>query len=115
MISATGRTEKRDRQTVALELWQLTQSDSPASATTENVSTHGARIVTANALHPSSYLFVRRPGTASRLEARVVYCYPLGKLAFAAGLRFAENVWDDWPRRVEPQPSPMSGKGSAAA
>ena len=107
MTSTTGRTEKRNRQAIAIELWTLTQRpDGATPAATENVSAHGARIVTGNALRPSSYLFVVKPGTVSRLEARVVYCHPLGKGTFGVGLRFQENVWAYWPRSIEAQVSP---------
>ena len=105
MNSATGRTERRDRQAVAVRLWTLEQPDRAVSATTENVSPHGARIITNHALGRSAGLSVVRSGTAARLEARVVYCHPVGKSVFGVGLSFRENVWDYWPRSVEfPEP-----------
>jgi hypothetical protein len=101
MNSSTGRTEKRNREAVAVSLWTVDDPDVAVSATTENVSAHGARIITNYALRRSTGLSVVRTGTLARLEARVVYCHPVSKNAFRVGLSFRENVWDYWPRSAE--------------
>jgi hypothetical protein len=66
-------------------------------ATTENVSAHGARIVTTQAFRPSEQLYVTSSGTLSQVAARVVYCRPVTEGVFQVGLYFAENVWNHWP------------------
>ena len=109
MNSATGRTEKRNHQAVAIRVWTFDQPESALSATTENISSHGAQIITDNALGRSTGISVLRSGTAARLEARVVYCYPAGKNAFRVGLCFRENVWDYWPRNGDPATPGLGG------
>jgi hypothetical protein len=109
MNSSTGRTEKRNRQAVTVRLWTLDEPDVAVSATTENVSAHGARIITNHPLRRSTGLSVVRTGTLARLEARVVYCHPVNKNAFVVGLSFRENVWDYWPRSVELIPPDLGG------
>jgi hypothetical protein len=101
MNSSTGRTEKRNREAVAVSVWTVDEPDVAVSATTENVSAHGARIITNYALRRSTGLSVVRSGTLARLDARVVYCHPVNKNAFVVGLSFRENVWDYWPRSGE--------------
>lgn len=105
MKTLTGRLEKRSRLAVPIRWWTIDAPSISARATTENVSPHGARIVTDHTLRPSTHLFVARSGTLSRLEATVVYCRPLGAEVFRVGLHFRENIWKHWSRRIEPYSS----------
>lgn len=86
MKLATGRKEKRNSRTVPVQWWKVQQPAFSESATTENLSPHGARIVTSHTLKPLEHLFVTMPGMRSRLKATVIYCHPVGKGKFGAGL-----------------------------
>lgn len=101
MTPPTGRTEKRIRFVMAVRLWEMEQPEIANQATTENVSAHGARIVTTRALRPSEQLFVTLSGMLFQLEARVVYCRSVAEGVFQAGLCFTENVWNSWPPMPE--------------
>jgi len=54
---------------------------------TENISAHGARVVTGRAWKPNERLTVRSLLGNFRSRARVVYCEPLGRGLFAIGLQ----------------------------
>ena len=63
---------------------------------TENVSTHGARVVSSKPWKRNERLNVHsRPGDF-RARARVVYCEPLGVNSFAIGLQLlaATGKWN---------------------
>jgi hypothetical protein len=59
-------------------------------AFTENVSTHGARVISQRAWHRNDCLQIAsRPGNF-RARARVAYCEHLREAGFAIGLEFLE-------------------------
>ena len=97
MRPPTGRTEKRIRLVTTVQLCDVEQSAAANEATTENVSAHGARIVTTQAFRPSEQLYVTSFRTLPRVAARVVYCRPVTKGVFQVGLYFAENIGNHWP------------------
>lgn len=59
---------------------------------TENVSQHGARVVTSHPLQPNDRVTVRSLLGSLRSRARVVYCQPLAKGSFAIGLELFVKV-----------------------
>jgi hypothetical protein len=60
--------------------------------TTENISTHGARVLTKRALPPQERLLVTSLiGTEEPKPARVVYCQPLAEGVFGVGLQFEKG------------------------
>lgn len=101
MRPPTGRTEKRIRLVTTVRLCDLEQPAAANEATTENVSAHGARIVTNQSFRPSERLYVTSSGTLLQLAAKVVYCRPVTEGVFEVGLHFAENVWNYWPPVLE--------------
>jgi PilZ domain-containing protein len=56
---------------------------------TENVSSHGARVITASEWQRNDTVLVALPGFHFTSAARVAYCDPLGDGWFGTGLEFA--------------------------
>jgi PilZ domain-containing protein len=56
---------------------------------TENVSSRGARVITANQWRRDDTILVALPGFHFTCAARVAYCDPLGDGRFGTGLEFA--------------------------
>ena len=82
----TGRTEKRIARAVAVELSPLDASLPPETTVTENVSPHGARVLTKQRWRPGERVLLKSVQGGLRLQARVVYCQQLPNNAFAIGL-----------------------------
>jgi hypothetical protein len=95
----TGRTEKRIARAVAVELSPLDASLPAETTFTENVSPHGARVVTKQRWQPEERVLVKSVQSGSRSQARVVYCQPLPNNALAIGLNLftAMREWGTPP------------------
>ena len=106
MPSRTGRTEKRIHLAVNVQVWAAGAPGYEEKSTTENVSAHGARIVTSQAHLPSDRLFVASRGAARGSEGRVVYCQPLAGGRFGLGLVFSDNIAVSAPKGAE-RPTPF--------
>ena len=66
-------------------------------AFTENVSHHGARVVTKRRWSPNDSVLVKLPQESLPSRARITYCQPLKGDEFAMGLQFSLLVYDyDW-------------------
>jgi len=64
---------------------------------TENVSRHGARVVTKRCWSPNDRVLVKLPQESLPSRARITYCQPLKGDEFAMGLQFSLLVYDyDW-------------------
>ncbi len=64
---------------------------------TENVSRHGARVVTKRCWSPNDSVLVKLPQESLPSRARITYCQPLEGDEFAMGLQFSLLVYDyDW-------------------
>jgi PilZ domain len=64
---------------------------------TENVSRHGARVVTKRRLSPNDSVLVKLPPECLPSRARITYCQPLKGDEFAMGLQFSLVVYPyDW-------------------
>jgi len=64
---------------------------------TENVSRHGARVVTKRRWSPNDSVLVKLPQESLPSRARITYCQPLKGDEFAMGLQFSLLVYDcDW-------------------
>src|SRR6266404_773023 len=61
---------------------------------TENVSRHGARIVTKRRWSPNDSVLVKLPQECLPSRARITYCQPLKGDEFAMGLQFSLLVYD---------------------
>lgn len=86
------RRESRTSTEVGVELSSLDEPPLRETAITENVSRHGARIVTTNHWRPHCRVLVRLPDGHERSHARIAYCHFLRGDAFAVGLRFSPPV-----------------------
>jgi PilZ domain len=60
---------------------------------TENVSRHGARVVTKGHWRPNDRVPVKLPQECLRAHARITYCQPLKGDEFALGLQFSLPVY----------------------
>ena len=61
---------------------------------TENVSRHGARVVTKRRWSPNDSVLVKLPQESLPSRARITYCQPLKGDEFAMGLQFSLVVYD---------------------
>lgn len=92
METLTPRLEDRSSLHVTVDLCSLDVRQRPDAAITENVSSHGARVVSSKPWKPNMRLDVRsRPGNL-RARARVVYCEPMGTEYFAIGLQLLASA-----------------------
>lgn len=92
-----GRFEIRVFLTVALYLHDSNKSVPADLALTENVSAHGARIVTKRAGNPGEEWQIAAISNGIRHDVRVIYCVALSKHNFCIGLELeepAQNWWD---------------------
>jgi hypothetical protein len=82
----TGRREKRTARVVPVELSRLDQSLLKERAFTENLSPHGARVITEREWHAGTIVLIVSAKGALNSRAHIVYCQPLGNNRFAVGL-----------------------------
>jgi hypothetical protein len=85
------RMESRTRARVEVELSSPNGPSSNEITLTENISRHGARVVTKRRWQPSDGVIVKWRGNRHSL-ARIAYCKPLKGDAFAIGLQFSSAV-----------------------
>jgi PilZ domain len=87
------RMEARIPKRVGLE---LSGPDEPLiyeTTFTENVSRHGARVVTKKRWHPNDSVLVKLPQECLPSRARITYCQPVKGDEFAMGLQFSLVVY----------------------
>ena len=60
---------------------------------TENVSRHGARVVTKRHWRPNDSVLVKLPEECFPTHARITYCLPLKGDEFVTGLQFSSVVY----------------------
>jgi PilZ domain-containing protein len=83
-----GRTEKRAPMAMAMNLANAEDQLVTEKVLTENVSPHGARVVTKRRWQPGEQARLVRLTGESGLPARVVYCQRLRDGLFCLGLEF---------------------------
>ena len=86
--SVEGRREGRDRQQLRVLLASAGKPVLAESASTENITSCGARVRTGCRLQPETRLFVQSLQGEFWARARVVYCQTLSVRTFALGLEF---------------------------
>jgi PilZ domain len=95
MATRTGRVEKRTQLEVPMQISRLREPgsrDLTEKTITENVSTHGVRVLTKRALPPQERLLVISSiGSEEPIPARVIYCQPLAEGVFGVGLQFEKG------------------------
>lgn len=85
----TGRVERRVAQTEVVELVPMGDSAiAKVEATTENVSSRGARVITNSICAPGKFVRLEAPNDHVNVPAQVIYCQPLEEGQFAVGLQF---------------------------
>ena len=94
METVARRLEDRIPLSVRVDLCSLDVRQRPREAVTENVSIHGARVVSSKPLKPSERLNVHSLPGNLRARARVVYCERIGSGSFAIGLQLLATVGD---------------------
>jgi hypothetical protein len=87
MEALAKRLEDRIALTVRVDLCSLDVRQRTQEGLTENVSTHGARVVSSRPWKPDERLNVHSLPGDFRARARVIYCVPLGADSFAIGLQ----------------------------
>src|ERR1700741_3592078 len=106
MALISGRTEGRNRTGVAVELSSLSKPPVFEITTTENISTHGARIVTKSSWPAREPVSLKSLQGDLRAQARIVYCEmlyedlgdDLRENKFAVGLELVSPMgsWKRW-------------------
>ena len=96
MEALAKRLEDRISLTVRVDLCSLDVRRPAQECVTENVSTHGARVVSSRPWNLNERLNVHSLPGDFRARARVVYCEPLGVNSFAIGLQLlaAAGNWN---------------------
>lgn len=88
----TGRSESRIAKAVTLDICLYDDQKSEERTLTENVSSHGARVLTQHAMRPGQEVVVVLPQEGIRSEAHIVYCERLAPNKFAIGLELSLRV-----------------------
>lgn len=93
-----GRIENRSRAGVAVELSSLGSPPIFEITSTENISTHGARIVTKSSWEAHEPVSLRSLQGDLRSRARIVYCETLYESRFAVGVELVSPMgnWKRW-------------------
>jgi hypothetical protein len=96
MEALAKRLEDRLPLTVRVDLCSLDVRQRPQECVTENVSTHGVRVVSSRPWKRNDRLNVHSLPGDLRARARVIYCKPLGTNSFAIGLQLlaAAGNWN---------------------
>jgi hypothetical protein len=83
------RIERRTSAKVSVALYGPDEPLPLEMALTENVSPHGARVVTKKRWRPNDRVFVRFPREDERSRAQIAYCDALPGEVFAVGLQIS--------------------------
>lgn len=94
MQALARRIEKRLPLTVRVDLCSLDVRRRADEGLTENVSTHGVRVVSSRPWKPNDRLNLQSLPDDFRARARVVYCDALGVNSFAIGLHLLAFAGD---------------------
>ncbi len=89
------RIESRTWAEFDVELYGLDEAHVHETARTENVSRHGARVVTKTPWHPNDRVVVTSPRADERSRAKIAYCTALPGDVFAIGLQLS-SAFDSW-------------------
>ena len=98
MSVPTGRTQRRVAKKLVVKLARPDAPELQETATAENISERGMRVVTEHIWRPGGSVLLSASRTGFRTQARVVYCQRLENVGFAIGLELVEisapiEVW----------------------
>jgi hypothetical protein len=93
---SSKRIERRIPLSIRVDLCSLDVRQRPQEGVTENVSSHGARVVSNHSWKLNDRLNLHSLPGDLRARARVIYCEPLGVNSFAIGLQLvaAAGNWN---------------------
>jgi hypothetical protein len=109
MDRASERTEERSLAKVAVDLSSLNLRTPAQDGITENVSSHGARIVTPRGWRAEDRINVRSLRGDLHSRARVVYCEPLAGGSFAIGVELIART-GKWVYREKCERTAAAGR-----
>jgi len=96
-FALSGRSEKRIAGVVKVEICLEDEPMLKERASTENVSTHGARVLMDRKLQPGLNVTITSPNEGVRLEAVIIYCQRVDGSRFAVGLELRGTA-EPWAR-----------------
>ena len=98
MQVTSSRFEGRSRTSVAVELSSLSKPPVFEITSTENISDHGARVLTKSIWQSCEPMCVKSLQGDLRSQARVVYCETLDENKFAVGVELVSprGSWKRW-------------------
>jgi PilZ domain len=96
-MSLDGRIEKRIPMGIPVYLVGLKKPRTAERVLTENVSPHGARVVTKRRSQPGEDQWITPLSGQFQLPAQVIYCQPLANGDYCVGLDFRGRPvnWED--------------------
>jgi hypothetical protein len=94
MAVPTGRTQRRVEKELVVKLARPDAPEAQETATTQNVSERGMRVVTEHVWHPGDHVVLTSPRTGFRTQGRVVYCQRWENVGFAVGLELSTPIKD---------------------
>lgn len=88
----TGRTQRRIKKAVVVKLVRPDAPDPQETATAQNISERGMRLVTEHVWRPGDLVVLSSPKSGFRTQARIVYCHQLENMRFAVGLELSTPI-----------------------
>ena len=92
MSVRSGRIEKRIQQAIPVEISTLQQPRGIERASTENVSSLGARVLSQKPHERNELVILRSSVGEGRTEARIIYCQRLADGRFGIGMHFLKEM-----------------------
>ncbi len=90
---------------IAMELSNAAEPFVHEMVSTENVSRHGARVLTRAHWRPNDRVLVHLSRAVERSPARIAYCATLSEHAFVVGLKFSSPI--EWELDLERSDHPF--------
>jgi hypothetical protein len=90
-MESDGRIEKRAMVKVPVHISPLESAFVPETATTVNISRHGARLLMNRRWQPGERLSLASLSGEIQRQGRVIYCCRVTKVQFCVGMEFDES------------------------
>jgi hypothetical protein len=95
-MALDGRIEKRIPVRVSISLACTGETYAAEQVVTENVSPHGARVITKQRLRPGELHSISPLSLEFQLPVRVVYCQQCSNANFCVGLKLGRRIANWW-------------------